>query len=1285
MIVGQGRAGKTALANSIMGKSYSETTSTIGIEKFTCDVKFASFNKEGKSWENYEKPEREFEMAIANMLIQNKNSGSSSGEQEKSTEKDNVTKRPESTEVEMRENDSLETATKESFPSKFKTMIHSNSQSNGELLLDHCPHEPPQQLVTTSNALLLNNYSSTPRPLPDSLIDNDILMKCLSNQIQSISNSKFIISLYDFGGQSIFNVIHPFFLTKYGIYLIVFNMEWLIPPSTVNQDDSELFEKTKMECISFLKFWINSIILHTYDPETREVASVIFIGTRKDKVASPNDHQKISLILSDLFSNSIIWPFVVENPFGMNANGRNALWFFPINNTLSTEDETLQQLLQVVEETTSSFPFVHQEISLSIFQLLDKIQQFSTHSSYIGYDEMLILARNTLSSSTETTEMISEELIQQVLTFLHEMGILFYYSSHPILSKIIILNPIDYFIKPATTIICKHVPSVSDSTLHLLDIHKSMRKKYFYEWKEMIERGIISSELLTGLLQDYSQENSSVIIELMMKYSLLVPYQKKIVQEASETNKNLSYLCPSLLPLMDFHSLSPDRRTSSESCTIQNNGLKWENSFLFFFSLSLDSSNDSSSSSSFNPQDLVSEGFLPQGFYERFICKLITQLFSEEKDNSEPGATSSVAVSHYEFYKNYSLLSYNNQYFQILYYENYNCLWVDIEGKNSFPIYCKLYGELRQTISFENLKSLSCIPLVPYNTLSSAGPVTERFTKETIILKLSKILDFFGVDQEKLLNPYSSTSTTTTAKQVGKKNELIFSIPGSRALFSKKEIFDFYPNWTPEGCNVSSAPVIYDIFLSYRWNEFDSHFVECFYDFAPLQHVTKEKRSLRIFLDKKRLVEGKEFSQDFISALFRTKIVIPIISYDALRRLFTLQEDSPVDNLLLEWILALNCFLLEQEQQQQHPQQQRNHATPTASGDIIFNPIFIQRILPVFVGSVEFSNQNGLSKVNNLFAENILSQLPSIIPKATMSKAEEVFLNYQVPFLEEVQELTVVQIIQKLLGFLGIPLWEFFDKKKSEKQDLTSLTIESLIHQSIQKTITSLNLLEDEVKSTLKSNYRELMAPKETTASKAEENREPEHLDEDTDIYSVMTPPISSTITTAILPITKTTTLVEPGPTASEEPPTITAEDYVYMNEVIQEKISFLRSIPARSTSSSSSSNPVESTATTAEVIHAYFLFQYYLQRKELEKAKEFFPILDGIDVKTLILPAFPTKMDYEKHLKSIFEEELCELQRFLMEETMSNPSLFPLLLEVQENLDYGRKLLTKFQNETNI
>lgn len=92
-------------------------------------------------------------------------------------------------------------------------------------------------------------------------IDNELAMKCLADNLRS-AESKFVLSLF---GQSVFNVIHPFFLTRYGVHLVVFNMEWLLT------EDSRL----KAQCLQYLTFWVNSVIIHTLNDQgkTATIAS----------------------------------------------------------------------------------------------------------------------------------------------------------------------------------------------------------------------------------------------------------------------------------------------------------------------------------------------------------------------------------------------------------------------------------------------------------------------------------------------------------------------------------------------------------------------------------------------------------------------------------------------------------------------------------------------------------------------------------------------------------------------------------------------------------------------------------------------------------------------------------------------------------------------------------------------------------------------------------------------------------------------------------------------------
>ena len=69
MIVGEGGAGKTALTNSIMGKLFVPTESTIGINNLECQIEQAALGTTS-NWSAHEKSEKEFASALASMIVE---------------------------------------------------------------------------------------------------------------------------------------------------------------------------------------------------------------------------------------------------------------------------------------------------------------------------------------------------------------------------------------------------------------------------------------------------------------------------------------------------------------------------------------------------------------------------------------------------------------------------------------------------------------------------------------------------------------------------------------------------------------------------------------------------------------------------------------------------------------------------------------------------------------------------------------------------------------------------------------------------------------------------------------------------------------------------------------------------------------------------------------------------------------------------------------------------------------------------------------------------------------
>ena len=74
-------------------------------------------------------------------------------------------------------------------------------------------------------------------------------MKALGDGSLS-ENSGLCLSVWDYGGQTLFRSVHHLFLTRFGLYVLCFNME--------DFDGS----KRESEALQDLEFWLNALALH---------------------------------------------------------------------------------------------------------------------------------------------------------------------------------------------------------------------------------------------------------------------------------------------------------------------------------------------------------------------------------------------------------------------------------------------------------------------------------------------------------------------------------------------------------------------------------------------------------------------------------------------------------------------------------------------------------------------------------------------------------------------------------------------------------------------------------------------------------------------------------------------------------------------------------------------------------------------------------------------------------------------------------------------------------------
>eukprot|EP01041_Mallomonas_annulata_P031695 gene31695-54038_t len=214
-------------------------------------------------------------------------------------------------------------------------------------------------------------------------------------------------------------------------------MEWVVSPDKKVVDD----------CMAYLTFWVNSIVVHTTHKSSNGrtcTAPVAFVGTHMDKVPSPADHEKISITIFEAFSSNIAFANCIQYDTAKAANGTATFNFFPVNNKLSRSDPGILSLMKSIEKKLDELDYMHEEKDLSWFQVLDSINE--TKKSVLTVKEVQTIAQSYNVPMDDVSVMLS---------FFHQVGVLMWHDEER-LKDVVIIDPIKYFVTPATLIICKH-------------------------------------------------------------------------------------------------------------------------------------------------------------------------------------------------------------------------------------------------------------------------------------------------------------------------------------------------------------------------------------------------------------------------------------------------------------------------------------------------------------------------------------------------------------------------------------------------------------------------------------------------------------------------------------------------------------------------------------------------------------------------------------------------------------------------------------------------------------
>ncbi|GBG27966.1 NACHT, LRR and PYD domains-containing protein 1 [Hondaea fermentalgiana] len=303
-----------------------------------------------------------------------------------------------------------------------------------------------------------NSASAVPSPPPQSpsvQFDKEVIAKAVNTPLrirvkeQAGKEEKEIsFTIWDYGGQEVFYALHHLFLTQYGVYVVVFDMREVLGKERFKEKlDEEGLAKlaSQDDAIQTLRFWLDSIRLHAPGVE------VALIGTFLDQVPELDQHHEIQETLEErIFDEMDGDPKIHRNIWK-----EEFLQFFPINNQDREDvDGHVARLKDQLTRSVADKAFVKEKVPLRWSYCLDQLLQQS--DPYMQFDDVEALA--------VTKCFVAKKDVRKMLEYLHELGVLLYFSKNEALCKVVVIQP-QWLLKNLSRVICD--PSAKHMRRHM--------------------------------------------------------------------------------------------------------------------------------------------------------------------------------------------------------------------------------------------------------------------------------------------------------------------------------------------------------------------------------------------------------------------------------------------------------------------------------------------------------------------------------------------------------------------------------------------------------------------------------------------------------------------------------------------------------------------------------------------------------------------------------------------------------------------------------------------------
>ena len=550
MVIGQDRSGKTSLKKSLKGQLFNpDEDSTVGI-----DVDPSHFKVSTETWKAGEKEQEgttasiSYDYHTAQLIAS----------------------------ALMVDNHTLkEKATGLIEPDVSALIPRFPSGENRESI-----KEPGHSIQAGSSGEQPKRFSSEPSPLfssrfsektkikatssgfePADRVPEEIasLVQTLLHEEKNVEGEEGIYAvLWDFGGQSVYYVTHPLFLTSRAIYLLVYDLsrdpyEKATPPDRGGMFKSFQDNFNMKTNLDYLDFWMTSVASLATEGGNRQESTgckllpenlpcVFLVCTHADQPHGGADPRALA---SEIFH-------VLQNkPYSSHLYER----VFVVDNSKSGGESECPEVLllrQTVRSVAEELPQMKEAIPIRWLQYEKALHVIQEE----GY--RWISFQRAKQVASEKCKIVDDEEFLTVLNFLHDQRILIHFDDSPQLNKLVILNPqwlIDVFKKVIT-----------------VKPFDSEEREFRHLWEKLEKTGVLAEKLLEHLWGPLLQQEETCesLVAIMEKFSLmcLLPSSAPLCDK--------QYLVPSMLmshPPGGVIKLSKSRKNPSlflklQSCQI---------------------------------------------------------------------------------------------------------------------------------------------------------------------------------------------------------------------------------------------------------------------------------------------------------------------------------------------------------------------------------------------------------------------------------------------------------------------------------------------------------------------------------------------------------------------------------------------------------------------------------------------------------------------------------------------------------------------------------------------